>query len=354
MLLSLPFSNRAVITPKWLPEIGPTRQVFITPGGMGDSVMFSAVSENYNRIKREKLFVSTLYPEVFQNNPTVTTVSPRFRKLLLKNRQWEADLLRRRIKPISAKYFTMVFNEDKRIRQLFPEGYLVSRLCQRVGLAGKISLIPKIYFKKNEKKFGSFFTSNQVAVQSKAKTPSKDWGHKKMQMIITALRDQLNFIQIGVRSDPLLEGALDLRGLPLRATAAVLYHSVLFCGMVGGLMHLARAVGCRSVVAWPGNEPEDKVGYRGNIHVKSKYECRMCAENQLSIFSGDKCPAEYRCITEIPLEGFIYAIRESFKDGKLDMEDETVTIAADPAQDCLELYHWKAMVDGHRRRTECE
>ena len=61
---------------------------------------------------------------------------------------------------------------------------------------------------------------------------------------------------------PPLKGALDLRGKTgLREAAAILSNSLVFIGQVGFLMHLARAVDCRSVIVYGGqrNSEYDRV-----------------------------------------------------------------------------------------------
>lgn len=77
---------------------------------------------------------------------------------------------------------------------------------------------------------------------------------------------------MGNAKDPLLDGVLDKRGCPsLREAASILYNSDLFVGGISGLMHLARFVGCPSVIVYSHAEPETLVHYLCNIDIHPKH-----------------------------------------------------------------------------------
>jgi ADP-heptose:LPS heptosyltransferase len=118
--------------------------------------------------------------------------------------------------------------------------------------------------------------ARQVVIQSSgliARYPirNKNWYAEGYQGVVSALRDRYDFVQVGSAGDPLLDGALDLRGkTSLRETAAVLAGSLAFVGQVGFLMHLARAVDCRSVIVYGGRETPAQSGTPCNENLYSR------------------------------------------------------------------------------------
>ncbi len=83
-------------------------------------------------------------------------------------------------------------------------------------------------------------------------------------------------VQLGAAHEPLIKGvAHDFRGLlTVRESAAILKLSICFVGTEGGLVHLAKAVGTASVVAF-GPTPVEFFGYEDNINL-SQGECQGC------------------------------------------------------------------------------
>jgi ADP-heptose:LPS heptosyltransferase len=84
-------------------------------------------------------------------------------------------------------------------------------------------------------------------------------------------------VQVGSASDLRLEGAIDLRGKTShRQTAAILANSLVFVGLVGFVMHLARAVDCRSVIIYGGREKPTITGYVANKNLYHQVRCAPC------------------------------------------------------------------------------
>ena len=81
-------------------------------------------------------------------------------------------------------------------------------------------------------------------------------------------------VHVGTESEPLIHGCLDRRGLPIRATAAVIAGARLHVDIEGGLVYVARAVGTRSVVFF-GPTPVVTFGFQDNVNV-SLARCRPC------------------------------------------------------------------------------
>jgi ADP-heptose:LPS heptosyltransferase len=121
-------------------------------------------------------------------------------------------------------------------------------------------------------------------------------------------------------SDPPLKGALDLRGkTSLREAAAILSNSQLFVGLVGFLMHLARAVNCRSVVVYGGRETPDKTGYIANKNLVGVTPCSPCWEE-------NKCDYDRECMKMISVETVVEAVMEQINHHGNPLETEVVSL----------------------------
>lgn len=81
-------------------------------------------------------------------------------------------------------------------------------------------------------------------------------------------------VQVGVPSERAILGCVDLRGLTINQTAAVIAGARLHVDIEGGLVYVARAVGTRSVVFF-GPTPAVTFAFRGNANL-SLGRCRPC------------------------------------------------------------------------------
>jgi hypothetical protein len=159
-----------------------------------------------------------------------------------------------------------------------PQQHLISILCQKAGITGTISLKPDLVLTPGELQLGRR-APLQVAIQSSgldARYPmrNKNWSLERYQGVVSALKNRYDFVQVGSRNDPPLEGALDLRGqTTVRETAAVLHGSLAFVGQVHQESHLARAVECRSVIVYGGRETPAQSGYPCNENLYSAVIC---------------------------------------------------------------------------------
>ena len=111
--------------------------------------------------------------------------------------------------------------------------------------------------------------------------------------MVDALVPRHRVVQLGLPTDPLLHGAEDLRGKKsLRESGAILASAAAFIGLVGFLMHLARAVDCPAVVVYGGREHPDQSGYVCNENLFTSLPCSPC-------WRWNSCDFEHRCMTDI-------------------------------------------------------
>lgn len=174
-----------------------------------------------------------------------------------------------------------------------PRQHIFGEMCAQAGLTGEVELKGEIRLIQKEKRFAQQFQKS-VIFQSTcltAKYPmwTKDWGFEKMQKVVDAVRKHRRVVQIGSAGDPLLIGAEDLRGLSLRKSAAVLAGAELFVGLVGFLMHLARAVATPAVIIYGGREKPWQSGYAEYENLVSDVPCSPC-------WRYDNCESQKKCM----------------------------------------------------------
>ena len=132
---------------------------------------------------------------------------------------------------------------------------------------------------------------------------NKEWFVDRLQTVVDQLARNFDFVQVGSPTDPLLNGVLDLRGrTTARETAAVLAASRVFIGLATGLVHLARAVECRSVIVYGGREDPTKSGYGANENLHWEGACAPCWER-------NNCDYDRKCMQSISVDDVIAAVR---------------------------------------------
>ena len=123
----------------------------------------------------------------------------------------------------------------------------------------------------------------------------------KWQNIVNELKEEFNFVQIGLKGRR-LENTIDLTGMTsFREAAGVIGKSNLFVGSEGGLVHAATAFNTPSVVVITSFIHPDLVKYPGNINIwlnddnhgpcGMKIYCEKCHNNMKKLNEGMVCEA---------------------------------------------------------------
>ena len=287
----------AAWTAQWLLRHRVSRNLYYYDGGIGDELLMTTVfHEMVKRGSAPPTFMSR-YPGLFTHNPNVGRVLPWDPRILALH----AALGRDAIYP--CYMYEKIAEADVHYCPPYP---MVARMCKMCKVFGTVDIRPYFYLTDAEKQAGGV-VRRQVAIMSSGmsalhKHLNKQWFPKRYQAVVDALQGQYDFVQIGDASDPLLDGTLDLRGkTSLRETAAILSRSRLFVGQIGFLMHLARAVDCRSVIVYGGREMPYQSGYTCNENLYTPLTCSPCwKENQ--------CDFDRECLQRIQPEHVLAAI----------------------------------------------
>jgi len=244
------------------------RIIFVrrTSNALGDNILLTALLPSIcKKWPQHKIILETPIPELFQNNPHVHWVTTKHIKTT-----------KRHIKP---KYSVVNGNEPAFIVQMHsyiglnctsgPQLFLTSKECR---VAKERFAFPYITICPVGK---TGFSANR-----------KEWGFENFKELISLLSDY-RFVQIGLEEDALLPGVEDARGLSIRATAAVIRNSILFIGLEGGLMHLAKSVGRASAIIYGGYIRPEISGYTDNLNINRSVHCSPCYSSERA--SSD-CP----------------------------------------------------------------
>jgi len=130
--------------------------------------------------------------------------------------------------------------------------------------------------------------------------PNKQWFWERWQELVDLLNgyfydNQLPYkiVQVGIATDKILNGVVDLTGTTtFREAAYILKQAITFVGCMGGLAHLSKAVGKRSVVLVSAWEPVELASYPDDINLYSDVGCKHCG---LIV----PCPSNRQCMQEI-------------------------------------------------------
>jgi hypothetical protein len=284
--------------------------------GIGDDVLCTAMFRELCRRGQSDFWITSRHPELYRYNPDVKVIVPPLSRydIMLK---WFGT---KAVYPWYTSYHPAFDRDDP-----MPEQHLISIMCQKAGITGEITLRPYLFLDEEEVQKGKR-VPRQIAIQSagldaRHSMRNKNWSLEGYQGVVDALKDRYDFVQLGSRTDPPLEGALDLRGkTSLRETAAVLHGSLALVGQVGLLMHLARAVDCRAVIVYGGRETPAQSGYPCNENLYSPVHCSPC-------WRLNTCPYDRMCLSQIGVTDVIDALeRQLGRYGTpLSVDTDTIT-----------------------------
>jgi hypothetical protein len=275
---------------------GRPSAVFYFGESPGDDLLATAVLRRWHQVRGRRAAYLTQHPQLFERNADVAFTAP--------------------YNPALAGAFQLLGVVRTRLvyhaydpatdRSLAPRGtHIIDLMCRTAGLLPlpdphpTLTLAPEEIVRSQK---------TRIVVQSSALSArmpivNKEWFPDRMQAVVDALRRDAEVVQLGSPSDPALNGVLDLRGrTTLREAAGVMAGAQLFVGMVGFLMHLAAAVGTRSVVVFGGREQPSESGYAENRNLFTELPCSPC-------WLWNTCPYEHECMRRIGADDVIREAR---------------------------------------------
>jgi hypothetical protein len=282
-LAGLAWSARVALAVGGLPNIA-----LYFNGGLGDHIMCSAVARELRKRGTKTVWQLTSFAELFTGNSDVVAVPADFR-------------LHRLCALFGIRCIDLEYPSP-------PPTHLIAEMCAKAGVRGVVDLCPRVMLTDAERGAGKVVPRSQIVIQTSslaARYPmrNKQWPHERFQLVVDVLKTEFDLVQLGDASDPTLRDVLDLRGkTTVRQSAAILSQSRVFIGLVSGLMHLARAAECRSVIVYGGREHPSQSGYSANENIHWNGPCAPC-------WLRNDCDFDRRCMSEILPEHVIAAAR---------------------------------------------
>ena len=296
--------SRALAAPRvaWrIAHLGrPGRLIVFGHVSIGDDLLCTALLRECRRRGETGLWMMSRHPGLFAGNTDVDRLLP------LDDYHFLA-LQRLGARVVQPYYIGM--RSDSQPLATPPREHFITQMCRLAGLTGEITLRPYLHLTDAERRTG-VISSRQVVIhssgrQAKFTSANKEWFPERFQSVVSQLRGQFDFIQLGGPEDPLLEGARDLRGrTSLRESAAIMAASRAVVCQEGFPMHLARAVDVRAVVVYGGALHPAISGYAANENIYSAVPCAPCWER-------NHCNYERRCMTAITVEHVIAALQSA-------------------------------------------
>jgi ADP-heptose:LPS heptosyltransferase len=244
-----------------------------------------------------RIWIFSDFPELFFGNPAVERILPYGDTVA---RSWLAG----RRTPVTA----LEYSKGDYVSDCFtsPTRHIVLEMASKLGFSGTIDVTPEIFLTVEERdRFASAGGTIAVSPSGLAKRLpmlNKEWFFSRFQDVRDRVSDY-EWVQIGSRADPLLGNVRDYRGrLSIRESAALLANSACFVGQVGFQMHLARSVGCPSVIIFGGREKPWQSGYDYNINLSTDPACSPC-------WRYNRCEFDRRCMSEISVDQVVSSIR---------------------------------------------
>ena len=185
---------------------------------------------------------------------------------------------------------------------------LYAQLAKKVNLEGYV--YPEVYLNEKElEEINKKYPYEYVVVCPEGKkshvSNRKEWGVDNFQELVNCF-PKTKFLQIGSKTDKLLENVVDLRdSLSAKELALIMKNSLLFVGLEGGLMHMAKAVSNKSIIIYGGFLHPNVSGYAENINIYSKVVCSPCFNSRIP---SKKCET-MKCMRKITVK----MVAEKFK-----------------------------------------
>lgn len=292
----------------------PRDKVYRFGGGLGDHLLMTSVFREWNLRKVEGNWMLSDFPEIFLDNTDVNQVVPD---------NWQVKKLCEKLcRESETLSYGRWINDSDRIEP--PQKHILAEIMERAGISGRVDLRP-YYPAVKTLGYQEHLQSKTVCVQgtnTASSTPmlNKQWSAERFAEAGSVLSRDYKLLQLGLAGESDIPAAEDFRGkLSILETAEMLAKSRFFIGQVGFLMHLARAVGTRSIIVYGGREKAWQSGYPCNENLETNPDCSPCWRN-----SG--CEYDRKCLNDVTVEDLLGAVDRMEKRLSQPLETECVTL----------------------------
>lgn len=283
--------------------------VYRLGGGLGDHLLCTILFSNL-RNTPQKVWMMSFYPQIFRKNPHLNTVVPDSWRVVKYCSFFKVEIVE-----LSYTYFI-----DGGDRMKSPTNHIAAEILKRANIHGELKICPLFFDSKPFSFHRSFVCIQSADVKSSTPAKNKQWNSNKFNEIVSVLSEKYAVIQIGLPAEQKLSNVIDLTDNPsISKTAGILKEAVFFIGQEGFLMHLARAVGTRSVIIFGGRVKSWQTGYSCNENLESEINCSPCWQN-------NKCDYDRKCISDISVDQALAAVKCIEKRNHDELEEDIITI----------------------------
>ena len=260
----------------------------MTWGGLGDALLatpsFKALKEQYSH-KKIRVFYLARHKDIYVNNPHIDILQEAsFRGSPWSWIKFYFGFLK--INTFDYSFTKPTKNYDKSIISVVAD-VLETEVDDGVNM--------EIYLSEDEKQRGidllkKFQTKIIIIAPHTTSSENKLWFHENWLELIDVMPDY-TFIQLGLKKEPKIEGAVDFRGLSIRDSMAVVSKADCFVGVDSFFSHVATALKIPSVVLF-GATPPSIFGHDQNTNLYAKTSCSPCYEYLID----SVCPYSRKCM----------------------------------------------------------
>lgn len=280
-----------------------SRRIYIeTFGGLGDVALLTPVFKEWQRqfpgVGITVLYANIGHARVLQHNPHIGC----FRQLTWKNKWYYQFLQRiRLIKVHQVKYATLHPSYTYSIKAAAIIAEMVGLTLQdpklQIWLTDKEETCARTTLSKFRNPIIIHITSVATTNQM---WPLEYWNELVMRM------PDYTFIQVGLPTEAMVEGAVDLRGKTnIRQSMALVKQAAGFVGVVSFLSHVTNAFGTRGVIFF-GPSSKRVWGHDNNINLSKDLPCANC----IDWLQKTKCPYDKPCMRLITVKEVQEALQQ--------------------------------------------
>ena len=249
---------------------------------IGDTLCLTPIIEEISKQKNQKLIISTLIPEIFNNNPYVKDV--------MNTNNLTIDISH------SLPYYSIEYSSN-----------IVEFYAERAGITLPKDHKPRIYLTDEEKKYGKHMLSEfegfkRIAVSTLTSADCKNLRYEFISPLFKRLRNR-GYILIEVG-----KGNRDTRYdfdktffncSTLRESCSIINSCHLYLGVDAGLYHIAAALDIPQVVFFRNNQSANN-SYPDTFNIESRVKCEGgCLARHLR-----DCQVGNRCMENFDLERY--------------------------------------------------
>ncbi|MFC0516382.1 glycosyltransferase family 9 protein [Mucilaginibacter angelicae] len=279
-------------------------------GGLGDVVLstpiFKELQSRFPEHQIAVIFANKDFEEVLKYNPYI-------HKFLIINRfnGWYYGFLER-MKIISPKNIAYGL-----VRPSFTYEIAASKIvAEMIGIELEHSNV-QLFTTDEEDTFAKSQLSkyvNPVIINiTSVSSANQMWPIEYWRELVSTTPGH-TFIQLGVKNETLVEGAIDLRGqTSIRESIALVKHAYFFIGVVSFLSHVTNAFGTPGIVFFGPSAPA-VWGHANNINISKNLTCSPC----IDFLGKGACPYDKLCMRSITVDEVRdFLLAKSMKRGEI-------------------------------------